>query len=697
MQISMSSIDTLARWIFVPFVATALLLASPGGGSAATLVDIATDATDPSNLGDTEPSIAVNPLNPLEIAVVTFSEGWGPTQMAPVWKSNDGGMTWRKVFQLPQPVAGSTGPGDQKIAFDSAGRLFVAELGSGLSPPRCFVFRQTGAADAPLTPGMVYCDDQPHLDVDRAPAGSCFNRLYSPWLDFSVIPERSMDSSSTDSGVTMVNVPVYPPRPFPNRTTRIALAPDGRAYVVYKTREGAVGGDFENAHFRVNRSDNCGVAWDALGADGVSIHGAAAVQTFFTTQFGNPAKGKVARARSSDAWIAVDPGDGDVYAAYVSKDGSGFGQIYVARSTDQGTTWVSTRVTDGTHHSAYPEVAVTNNGTVGVLYIDFDDSGPTTIFRHRFARSSDDGTTWTDEILQSMDPGPLANASSGFLWGDYEGLTAHGNTFYGVFTGQSIGRTTLQLDPIFFKVEAEKALALQYSVKFVCGKSAGEVVAPGAYFTAINVHNPTDTQIGFRKKVAIALPSEKPGPVSKFFDARLGPDQALEIDCRDIFAHIQSTADFLKGFVVIESDVELDVVAVYTAGGATGHVETLHSERVSPRRREVGKADLVPVPDPQPGVGFCKRDNQGRLVVTVKNQGTVDAPASTTTVDFVPGGSFPLSTPAIPAGGSVDLTPLSIPAACFNPDCDFRITVDSNNQINESNEGNNNASGTCIG
>ena len=73
------------------------------GAATAVVKDIATDATDPSNLADTEPSIAVNPVNPLEIAVVSFSEGWGPGTMAPVWRSSDGGATWKKVPQLPQP------------------------------------------------------------------------------------------------------------------------------------------------------------------------------------------------------------------------------------------------------------------------------------------------------------------------------------------------------------------------------------------------------------------------------------------------------------------------------------------------------------------------------------------------------------------------------------------------------------------
>ena len=441
-------------------LALALFLAFPSlSNAAATIVDIATDATDPSNLADTEPSIAVNPANPLEIAVVSFSEGWSAANPGPVWRSSNGGVTWTKVRQLPPPNPSSGGPGDQKIAFDASGKLYVVELALGVASPRLFVYRQTGTSTAALTAGTVFGstnDDQPHLDVDRSSTSAFLGRLYSPWLDFSQSPERSTVSNSTNNGASLTNVAAGNNTTFANRTTRMAIGPNGRAYIIYKRREGTAGAPagFENAHFTVNRSDNGGVNWSALGANGVSVHGAGTVQTFMTTSFGNPAKGKVARARSSDAWIAVDPGDGDVYATYVSRDTSGFGQIFVARSTNGGTSWTSARVTDGTHHCAFPEIAVAANGAIGVLFIDFDDAGPATLFRHHFARSFNDGATWSDQILQSMDPGPIGNASSGFLWGDYEGVTAVGNTFYGVFTGASIGRTTSQLDPIFFQETA---------------------------------------------------------------------------------------------------------------------------------------------------------------------------------------------------------------------------------------------------
>ena len=685
-------------------LAAALILAIPGAASAATIVDIASDASDPLNLADTEPSIAVNPVDPLKIAVVSFSENWGPNDMAPVWKSDDGGATWRKVFQIPQPAPGLSGPGDQKIAFGSTGKLFVAELGIG-GGIQDFVFRQTGGPDAPLTAGAAYGDDQPHLDVDKAAGGGCLNRLYSPWLNFALANPRSTVSESVNEGAAMTDVDAGDPA-FPNRTTRIALAPNGKAYIVYKTREGSVpvslpgsaGNDFENAHFKVMRSDDCGVTWSALGATGVSVTGAPAVQTLFTNNFGNLTKGKVARARSSDAWIAVDPSSGDVFVAYVSRDASGFAQIYVGRSTDQGTTWTTARATDGTHHSGYPEIAVTDDGAVGVLYIDFDDSGQRTMFRHRFASSLDHGATWSDENLQTMDPGALFNASSGFLWGDYEGLTAAGSSFYGVFTGQSIGRGRVQLDPIFFKVDIVRPLALQYAVKFICGKPTTPVVAHGTYFTAINVHNPGDKGVAFRKKIAVALPGEKAGKVSKFFDAKLGPDEAMEIDCPDILKHAQARG-FLKGFVVIETPSDLDVVAVYTAAGSTGQVETLFIERVPERGEQAaGKPDLLPVnPQPSAGkLGFCRRDASGKLIVTIKNQGVAAAGPSQTTVKFANGGTVSVSTPALTAGASVDVT-TATPPGCFRPDCSFEITADSALAVDESDETNNVAIGVCLG
>jgi hypothetical protein len=128
-------------------------------------------------------------------------------------------------------------------------------------------------------------------------------------------------------------------------------------------------------------------------------------------------------------------------------------------------------------------------------------------------------------------------------------------------------------------------LPLQYAVKFVCGKSDSRVVAPGLYFTSVNVHNPGREGAVFLKKFAIALPSQKPGPVTKLIEARLGSDEAFAIECREIMGRTHS-AGLAEGFVVIESKVELDVVAVYTSSGSTGQVQTMELERVPVRRAQ---------------------------------------------------------------------------------------------------------------
>src|SRR4051794_13591344 len=91
-------------------------------------------------------------------------------------------------------------------------------------------------------------------------------------------------------------------------------------------------------------------------------------------------------------------------------------------------------------------------------------------------------------------------------------------------------------------------VTFQYTVKVVCGRSTGEVVAPGVYLTAVNVHNPEDTKIRFSPKVAVALPGLKPGRVSNLHDVALG--QALEVGCPGMRSLAAIKDRFLKGFGV---------------------------------------------------------------------------------------------------------------------------------------------------
>jgi hypothetical protein len=134
-------------------------------------------------------------------------------------------------------------------------------------------------------------------------------------------------------------------------------------------------------------------------------------------------------------------------------------------------------------------------------------------------------------------------------------------------------------------------------VKLVCGEAnvetPGAPVAWGQYWTAINIHNPDKCKHArFRTKIAVANPIPfAQGPVSQHVGlAALGPDHAFEIDCQFIKAAWpflfsgQSAPNFVKGYVVIESDHELDVVAVYTAAPSSNKpLTTFQTERVPGR------------------------------------------------------------------------------------------------------------------
>jgi len=132
-----------------------------------------------------------------------------------------------------------------------------------------------------------------------------------------------------------------------------------------------------------------------------------------------------------------------------------------------------------------------------------------------------------------------------------------------------------------------------YDVKFVCGlrppPAAGNAetwltVAPGRYFTAINILNASSDTARLWTTVAIASPltmarATHPGP-----GVAIPPGAAVEIDCRDIRA-TRRPPPFLKGFLQIVSAQRLSVVAVYTAANSGG-VATIDVEHQSASRAE---------------------------------------------------------------------------------------------------------------
>jgi hypothetical protein len=117
----------------------------------------------------------------------------------------------------------------------------------------------------------------------------------------------------------------------------------------------------------------------------------------------------------------------------------------------------------------------------------------------------------------------------------------------------------------------------------------------------------------------------------------------------------------------------------------------------------VGLPDLVPINIGEPVKGFCKRNDENKLVITVKNQGNATASQSITRVIFFPQEANPIvianiPTKEIPAGKCIDLVVNETPVRCSLPSgCQFVIIVNADFRVIESDFTNNVAIGLCAG
>lgn len=257
------------------------------------------------------------------------------------------------------------------------------------------------------------------------------------------------------------------------------------------------------------------------------------------------------------------------------------------------------------------------------------------------------------------------------------------------------------------KHEEEKKM-YRYYVKFVCGKSEGDILSAGRYFTAINIHNPSEGTATISKKISTALPAETSGHVIDAGKSKLGPCESYEIDCPDIYRQARMTpCCLLKGFLVLESDIQIEVVAVYTASGADKEVETIHTERVpavevkEDEKEKPKLPDLLPIKPYPPGPptfpsNFCK--SRKELAIIVRNQGQGPALASKLQVEFLDCGKIVMSdVPPLGPGEDSPIIIVTIPDGCWRGEkMEFRITANATMAFGEVTTANNMVKSSCV-
>jgi hypothetical protein len=483
----------------------ALAPLAPSGVLAPVVVDPAVSNTEANfaandTIGGSEPSVALNPANTNQVAITSFSMGnltWSATQNAPLWYSTDAASTWTKEFTITHPP-GRTGeegegcpPCDQTIDYGRNGTLFGTFLinvnskfnqfdvvsGDTTNPAEAAAWQWNGNPVQLTNNAHAGNTDQPWLLVNRDPTEAAQDDVWSAYDDFGKNPTNAQVAFSNNAAPPNFNIDNSPGAMANSGTNpglRLAKDPrNGWMYALWQTTTGATVPHPTTLH--INRSTDGGATWTLNGStagqalpEGQADDGCTTVvkeecTAYYKFATVNALLGGVHHA-------AVDPTNGDVYVVYGNDTaGTGVGnQLFIRRLTDNGSGGfnIGAAVTVSISTSAaLPSVAVTSDGTIGVLYDTFENefSEPPGSFprmKAHLAVSTDHGATFKDTVLETFLSPSKTEAGNlrQRILGDFQQIKSNRGLLYGVFSGNRVplngGEGRSIIDPIYFSAKA---------------------------------------------------------------------------------------------------------------------------------------------------------------------------------------------------------------------------------------------------
>jgi hypothetical protein len=329
-----------------------------------------------------EPTIAVDPTNPLRMTVSwrqfdnvasNFRQaGWGYT--------TDEGRSWT----FPGVLTPGTFRSDPVLSFDAEGRFYWNSLKSDFTTD---VFKSTNGGASWGLPANAWGGDKQWMECDRTP-GIGHGNLYSFWTgtqDFT---------RSLNGGNSFVSPSVIPSNP---QWGTMTVTPSGLLFLI---------GVNANNSYVVSKSLD---AKDPLD-----------FSTSFTTavvnlggqmgSFGGPNPGGL----MGQPWIAADPSAGPTsgylyVVASVDPPGADPLDVHFIRSTDSGTTWSTpVRINDDASTSAWQwfgTMSVSPDGRIDVVWNDTRNTGLVNRSELFYSKSTDAGVTWSpnEQLSSSWD------------------------------------------------------------------------------------------------------------------------------------------------------------------------------------------------------------------------------------------------------------------------------------------------------
>jgi hypothetical protein len=393
---------------------------------------------------DSEPSIAVNPSDPLKIVASAFTPDPLNGPNAPIYVSTDGGSTWSLNSIVPSVAGSLTGTGDISPRFGgSSNRLYAGILRAGgglqLNTLRTADFTSSTIMAVLANRTQV---DQPWTQATTVPSGASAGqeRVYVGNNDFNA-PNNRTATVDQSLNAAIAN-PTFSSVHIERRNTgtagqngpqiRTAIHPDGIVYAAFYGWRAFDSTNRVTSDIVVVRDDNWGSSanpFAALVDGGDNTAGVRVVQGITFTW--NATMGQ--QRLGGDLSIAVDPNNNStVYLAWADQQTAGY-TLHVRRSTDRGATWSNDLLT--ITNATNPALAIHSASEIGFLYQQVTGTGASQRWETHLQRTKD-GQSWEDLLLANTPATTPAPQFQPYL-GDYANLMAVDRTFYGIFSANN--------------------------------------------------------------------------------------------------------------------------------------------------------------------------------------------------------------------------------------------------------------------
>jgi hypothetical protein len=406
---------------------------------------------------DSEPTLAVNPSKPAEMAGSAFTPSPLGGSRAPIYISTDGGNTWGLRLIVPSQVQTA----DITVSISEGGRLYAGILRlphPGPNETRLNILGADGVNATGLMKVLVDRNgvDQPFTESRRV-GGK--DRLYVGDNDFADIAEGKTATidSATDTGGGVFSTALLDTRPGSNDDgamngpqIRPAIHPSGTVYVAFygwrKFDEISQVEGTATADVVVVREDFGGAGkFDALkepaSAPGDGKAGIRVVNKIELPWINKVQQDFGQERVGGDLAIVVDPkgtasDKHTVYLAYADQQGAGKTYtLHLCRSNDSGMTW--TKDVRVLPNAKNPALAINDAGKVAFLYQQVSAPGADQKWITKLERSTDGFQHHDDMVLaQARADTPVAQFSP--YLGDYLHMMAIGKDFYGIFSMSNV-------------------------------------------------------------------------------------------------------------------------------------------------------------------------------------------------------------------------------------------------------------------